>query len=118
LLSEMNIAGILAIADELNLSRQKICRASELNAAGQSNELLINLVTAVGGDTYLAGHGSGGYQDDEIFARNGIAVRYQNYEPPPYKQSGVAEFIPGLSAIDALMNCGRDAATLVTQRPS
>ena len=112
-LSEINIAGIVAIAGALGLSTAKVRRSSELMVEGRSNDLLVNLVAAVGGDTYLAGHGAGGYQDDEIFARSGMTVRYQNYASPPYFQVGSKEFVPGLSAIDALMNCGRDAARLI-----
>jgi hypothetical protein len=117
-LSDINITGILAIARALGLPAAKIRRSSELNAEGQSNELLANLVAAVGGDCYLAGHGSGGYQDDEIFASRGVTVRYQNYELPHYPQVGVETFVPGLSAIDALMNCGSGAAKLVTSHRS
>jgi hypothetical protein len=116
LLCEINVAGILAIADALALSTKDIRRASELNAKGQSNELLINLVSAVGGNTYLAGHGSGGYQDDKTFASRGIEVRYQDYQLLRYPQVGIDEFVPGLSAIDALMNCGHDAAKLITAK--
>jgi hypothetical protein len=116
LLCEINIAGIFAIADALALSTENIRRASELDADGQSNELLINLVNAVGGNTYLAGRGSGGYQDDETFASRGIEVRYQNYQLPRYPQVDIADFVPGLSAIDALMNCGREAANLITAK--
>jgi len=112
-LSEINVAGILAIAEALGLSTANIRRSSELMVEGQSNELLASLVAAVGGDTYLAGHGAGGYQDDEIFARSGVTVRYQNYAPPRYAQVGSNEFVPGLSAIDALMNCGGEAAKLI-----
>jgi hypothetical protein len=113
-LSEINTIGIFAIAEALGLSTQKIVRSSDLKAEGQSNELLANLVNAVGGNAYLAGHGATGYQDDEIFVNKGIAVRYQNYVPPSYPQVGVGEFVPGLSAIDALMNCGSIASKLIS----
>jgi hypothetical protein len=112
-LTEINMTGILAVAETLGLSPRKIVRSSELNVEGHSNELLANLVAAVGGSTYLAGHGAGGYQDDDIFASRGIAVAYQNYVSPSYPQIGVSEFIPGMSAIDALMNCGPAASKLI-----
>ncbi|MEW6769037.1 MAG: WbqC family protein [Pseudomonadota bacterium] len=112
-LADINMTGIIAVAEVLGLSSAKIVRASALNAGGNSNELLANLVTAVGGDTYLAGHGAGGYQDDDVFASRGIAVQYQDYAPPAYPQIGSGEFIPGMSAIDALMNCGQGAAKLI-----
>ncbi|MBN8981881.1 MAG: WbqC family protein [Rhizobiales bacterium] len=112
-LADINMTGIVAVAEVLGLSPAKIVRSSALSAGGHSNELLANLVTAVGGDTYLAGHGAGGYQDDDVFASRGIAVKYQDYAPPTYPQIGNGEFIPGMSAIDALMNCGQGAAKLI-----
>lgn len=112
-LTEINMTGIVAVAEALGLSTKKIVRSSELNVPGQSNELLANLVTAVGGTAYLAGHGAGGYQDDEIFASKNISVQYQSYTPPSYPQIGVGNFIPGMSAIDALMNCGPATSNLI-----
>ena len=44
LLCEMNMIGILAIAEALNLDTRKILRSSELACEGQSTELLANLV--------------------------------------------------------------------------
>ena len=41
-----------------------------------------------------------------VFARAGIALLYQDYSHPVYPQQGAGEFVPGLSVIDALMNCG------------
>ena len=113
LLCDMNLTGILAIADALNIDTRKIMRARELGCDGHNTELLANLVEAVGGDTYLTGHGAGGYQDDSIFARRGIAVQPQHYRLPAYPQYRTKEFVPGLSAIDALANRGPRAAELV-----
>jgi len=31
---------------------------------------------------------------------------YQEFQHPRYDQVNTAEFVPGLSVIDALMNCG------------
>lgn len=116
-LVEINMRGLLAFARELGLSEKKFVRASSLKSVGASTELLANLVEEVGGDAYLAGHGSGGYQDDVFFAKKGIGVRYQSYSAPAYPQFGATEFVPGLSAIDGLMNCGPDAKTLIGRNP-
>ncbi len=112
-LLEINMAGILAIASELGLSTAHISRSSALSVDGHSTDLLANIVAAVGGTAYLAGRGAGGYQDNEVFERKGIEVCYQDYTLPPYPQTGKREFVSGLSAIDALMNCGGDAAKFV-----
>jgi hypothetical protein len=112
-LVEFNLNGIYAVAERLGLSTAHFVRSSTMDVEGHSNELLADIVRAAGGDTYLAGHGADGYQDDSVFAANGIAVNYQAYVHPAYRQSNVDQFVPGMSAIDALMNCGPDAATLI-----
>ncbi len=115
LLCEMNLIGIRAMADALGLERSLMVRASELSAEGTSTDQLVALVRAVGGDAYLTGHGASGYQEDEKFAAAGIAVRYQRYMPPSYPQLRTGDFVPGLSAIDALMNCGLKGRALIAQ---
>jgi len=54
----------------------------------------------------LCGGGAGGYQADQKFADAGIELIYQDFQHPTYPQGDSAAFVPGLSIIDALMNCG------------
>jgi hypothetical protein len=112
-LCELNMAGILAVGDQLGISRDKLRRAAELEVQGAGTDLLISIVKAVGGDTYLCGAGAGGYQDDEKFRAAGIAVEYQNFQPIAYPQGRRETFVPGLSAVDALMHCGAASAALI-----
>ena len=72
---------------------------------GQATALLVAITQTVGGDTYLAGGGAGGYQRDELFEGDGIQLRYQNFVPHPYGPSD--SYIPGLSVIDYLLHDGR-----------
>ena len=113
LLCETNLRGIEGIARRLELTRTPMVRASTLDAAGRSTDLRVTLVRAVGGDASLAGGGAGGYQEDEKFAAAGIRLYRQDYCHPSYDQLGAKGFVAGLSAIDALMHCGPDAASLV-----
>jgi hypothetical protein len=121
LLCELNLIALGAIARVLGLGCKPMLRASvitSVDAAGVAAEFtgtdrLAALVRAVGGDAYLTGHGADGYQENERFAAAGIAVEYQHYTTPPYCQVRSGAFMPGLSAIDALMNLGGDAASLV-----
>jgi hypothetical protein len=112
-LCELNMAGISAIAERLGIRREKIRRASLLDVEGASTDLLIAIVRAVGGDVYLCGGGAGAYQDDSRFRAAGIEVEYQDFRPVPYPQGRRDGFVPGLSAIDALMHCGDAAANLI-----
>jgi hypothetical protein len=54
----------------------------------------------------LCGGGAEGYQENEKFSRAGVELIYQNFKHPVYPQINSHEFIPGLSIVDALMNCG------------
>jgi hypothetical protein len=103
-LATFNIRAITAIATRLGLSA-KLVRQSALSYSGQATDLLISLVKAVGGNTYLSGDGAADYQRDELFAQHGLGLIKQNFKPSPY--GAASRFIPGLSVIDYLMWDGR-----------
>ena len=80
---------------------------SELNSAGgKKSEFLIGLLRQLGADEYLSGAGARKYMDMDMFARAGIRVRYQNFVFPEYPQKNASSFVPGISALDILFNCG------------
>ncbi len=89
------------------------CLASELGAAaGDATGRLIALCRAVGATTYLAGCQGVAYLDLEAFRAAGIAVEVQAYSHPVYAQTG-GEFVPFLSALDLLLNCGDEALSIL-----
>jgi hypothetical protein len=108
-LAAFNIGAIAAVASHLGLSTRFV-RQSTLSYSGRATALLISLVKAVGGSSYLAGGGADGYQDDALFGTEGIELVKQNYKANSYGNQG--RFIPGLSVIDYIMKNGRplDAA--------
>lgn len=57
-------------------------------------------------DVYLAGDGSGEYEDERAYARVGVKIKYSNFSELPYKQKGSGTFVAGLSMLDALFNLG------------
>jgi hypothetical protein len=105
-LADYNLAGITAICERVGLECSHIVRSSALQVTGAKTDLLVNVVRATGGNTYLSGDGSAGYQDDAAFAAAGIGVEYQRFVHPVYPQRGSAEFVPGLSILDAIFHCG------------
>lgn len=107
-LGPFNENAIRILATKIGISGQKFLRASELDAMGSSNELLIEIVKKAGGNAYLVGGGAEGYQQDGLFTDAGLEVTYQRFHHPEYTQSGANVFVPGLSIIDALMNLGFD----------
>ncbi len=98
--------------------------SSELNVSGTSNEKLIDMCNAVHADTYLSGKGAidsdanahgKPYLDTDMFHKAGIAVEVQQFEYPTYAQMGDS-FVPYLSIIDTLFNCGSSIKKYITKQ--
>lgn len=104
-LSENNIRIIKNLCDLLDI-KINFKLQSELKTEKSSTDLLIEIINSVSGNSYLCGGGATDYQEDEKFTESGIELIYQNYEHPFYNQLNTSSFVPGLSIIDVLMNCG------------
>ncbi len=81
--------------------------ATSLSPQGKSNELLVDILRKIGADRYLSGVGARDYFRPEPFAAAGIEVTWQDFRHPVYSQLH-GEFVPYLSSIDLLLNCGID----------
>lgn len=79
--------------------------ASELKPEGKSNALIIDIIKKLGCKKYLSGTGARDYYVPELYEEAGIEVIWQDFKHPVYKQQ-YGEFIPYLSSIDLLFNCG------------
>lgn len=105
-LVDLNQAALEFLREAFDI-RTPLLRSSALDVEGARGELILDICRAVGADTLLAGMGgSRGYLDVEAFARAGVRVEFQQFRHPQYRQCGPQPFMPGLSAIDALFNCG------------
>lgn len=105
-LTEYNLSAIISLAKAFRIDVSKIILGSTVNAQGSATDLLVSMVKEVNGTAYLCGGGAGGYQEDSKFGEAGLELRYQSFQHPVYEQVNAQEFHPGLSVIDALMNCG------------
>jgi hypothetical protein len=105
-LTEYNLSAIISLAKALRIDVSKIILGSTLNVQGSATDLLVSMVKAASGTAYLCGGGAGSYQEDWKFEDAGLELIYQDFEHPVYEQTNTPEFVPGLSVIDALMNCG------------
>ncbi|HMF86955.1 MAG TPA: WbqC family protein [Gemmatimonadaceae bacterium] len=110
-LSRFNQLAITTLARRLKLHSSRFVLSSSLHLESTSNDLLIDITRAVGGRTYLCGGGASEYFDERPFEEAGIDVRYQNFVHPQYQQASSGQAIPGLSVIDAIMNCGMDVVS-------
>jgi len=104
--------GSLSEASELALCRYfgidrpgKFLNSEQLGVAGSGTDRVLDIVLALGGDTYLTGHGASNYLDHDGFERAGIRVEYMDYAKTPYPQLH-GEFTPYVSALDLVANAG------------
>ena len=88
--------------------------SSVLAVPGERTERLVNICKAVGAEVYLSGAGGRQYMELELFERAGIEVRFQEFAAAEYPQLHPKHgFIPNLSVVDALFNCGPGARALI-----
>lgn len=113
-LCELNTVLIRKICELMEL-KTRFVFASEFGIPqGEGLQRLISLVRAVGADRYLTGAGAGSlrYMDESEYARSGIKVLWHKHEQRPYRQLW-GDFVPDLSIIDLLFNCGSQSAQML-----
>lgn len=105
-LSQLNMALTQWVMSVLEI-KTPILLASALNVCGEQTDRLVSICQAVRADCYLSGPGGRQYMELELFAAAGIQVQWQLFEAPVYQQCfPQTDFIPNLSVLDALFNCG------------
>lgn len=107
-IADYNISVIRNLSSYIGLGHKCLVRASEYSVSSTATQRLVDLVKAVGGNTYLSGNGAEGYQENDLYQEHHIKLEFQDFNHPTYLQVRSNEFHPGLSIIDALMNLGRE----------
>jgi hypothetical protein len=110
---ELSCAFIELILRVLGVSKT-MDRTSALGITGESTGLVLSMCKATGADTYLSGVHGRDYLDEAEFGKQGIRLLFQDYACPPYPQCWPGEFIPNLSVIDLIFNCGPDSLKVIT----
>lgn len=108
-LANLNIRIIRTLCQVLNTSA-RFCRSSTLSEiSGDKDKRLVSICRNLGCKTYLSPVGAANYIEKDCpggaLTKAGIALQYQNFSPLPYPQHYTG-FLPRLSIVDALMNCG------------
>lgn len=107
-LLHINYAFIKLVYDLIKLETQLVCLSSLPQFADlRKNELIAALCRHFSADSYLSGSGGAAYNQPEIFEKHGLKLEYLNYQPTTYPQLW-GSFIPNLSIVDMLFNCGTD----------
>ena len=117
-LSELNIKIITYLASQLGLF-PKFLRSSELETEGKRSHLAMNICKSLGADRYVSSIGAWEYMKEEhaedLFEKEGIKLEFLKYSTPNYPQL-FGDFIPDLSIVDCLFNCGNTASEIILQK--
>lgn len=110
-LSDLNLALLRLSMDAFHIDTPLI-QSSSITSSGHKNHRLISLCEQTRATHYLSGNGARKYMDDVLFARNGIKVRYQDFQHPEYKQIQADHFQAGCFALDFFFHHPKLAQTL------
>jgi len=117
LLKDLNIEIIKLVCDILDI-KKKIIFSSELNLKDQDlgkNEKVINLCKNQGITYLYDAKGAETFLDKSLFKEQGIEINFQEFAHPQYPQLW-GEFVPYLSIIDLLFNCGPDSIKYINNK--
>ena len=108
-LADQNIAFIKLICKIFRIHTEFRLSSQHKISVHRSHKVL-ELLCWCNATQYLCAKGSFEYmKDDAVFPVDDIEILFQNFTPKPYTQIGaVNEFVPFLSALDALLNIGHD----------
>ena len=85
----------------------RIVTSSGMSLDTRREQRVIDICAQLEATEYFSGTGAGAYQKEEHFAARGIKLTYSDYKPIKYRQCWKG-FLPRLSALDYVFNCGFD----------
>ena len=112
-LVDINIELIHWFLENLGIDK-KLLLASNLHAAGNKSQHVLNLCKKVGASHYLSPRGAFEYlnEDKELFAEASLEVEFHNFLHPMYNQC-FSPFLPYASTLDLLMNVGKNSMSVI-----
>ena len=90
----------------------KICRASDEKFEGVKSDLVLDMCKKLGADVYIFGALGRDYAEMDKFEQAGIKIYFQDYHHPEYPQL-YDKFVPYMSVIDLLFNCGDNSLDIL-----
>lgn len=104
-LAEMNITINKALIEKFDLDPIIQIASRDLCLTGRKDERIFQMCEKLDADVYLSGTGAVSYHQSEEYLLRGINLVYSDYQPTVYPQL-YGEFIPNLSVLDYVFNCG------------
>jgi hypothetical protein len=112
-LLDLSLETIQYLKGELKINTP-LLRSSELGEPGNKTERLVSICKQLGATQYLSGESARNYISEKDFSDQGIELVYQEYQHPEYPQR-YEGFVPFLSTIDLLFNCGDKSMKFLKQ---
>lgn len=106
-ISEMSVASLLAIKEQLGISTEIVLTSAEYknnNLAAQERVVDINIKEKA--TMYINAEGGQALYDSQTFKKNGVTLKFIVPHLTPYNQIDIIDFVPALSIIDVAMNNG------------
>lgn len=113
LLAELDIALVRAVCGYVGLDRDFV-RSSTLGITGEPSERLLRICRHFGASRYISGNAAKDYLNLGLFAKEGIAVEWQDYVHPEYPQLH-GSFESHLSVVDLLMSVGPKSMDVISR---
>lgn len=107
-LSVLNRALIEAICSYLGITT-KISNSWDYPLIEGKTERLAELCVQAGGAEYISGPSAKGYIEEGFFTERGIKLNWFDYDGYPEYPQQWGEFTHGVTILDLLFNCGKDA---------
>jgi hypothetical protein len=106
-LSKINTSFIQAINTYFSLNT-RITKSEDYVLEGDRSRRLVNICLQADASVYVSAPAARTYLDESLFAREGISVEWFEYEKFAQYPQQWGAFIPNLSVIDFMFNCGED----------
>lgn len=107
-LSQLNRRFIEAVCGYLGI-KTIISNSWDYTLLAGKTERLTNLCAQAGGTEYISGPSAKDYIEETIFSEMGISLTWFDYSGYPEYPQLWSEFTHGVSILDLLFNCGKDA---------
>jgi len=98
--------------------KTKLLRGSNLSMGGEATDRLVGICKDLNANAYLTGsYAVEVYLDSSAFEREGIGLIHQDFQCPEYPQQYPEKgFVPELSILDLLFNCGSKSLDILMKQ--
>lgn len=115
-ISQLNRHFIEAICDYLAI-KTTITSSWDYTLVDGKTERLANLCVQAAGTEYISGPAARDYVDEKVFADMGVKLTWFDYTGYPEYPQLWGEFSHGVTILDLLFNCGKDAPRYMRHVP-